>query len=325
MSRPTRIEYEGAFHHVMNRGRNHENIFHDQRYYTDFLKCLREVCEQFEAVIHAYCLMTNHYHLLIETPQANLGRIMRHVNGVYTQRYNWLNKSDGPLFRGRYKSVLVDEDEYLLQLTRYIHLNPLETKPPMVKVLEDYEWSSYPAYVNHTKSPSWLMREKTYQMLAHKQRYKGYQNYIAQGVDDDLKRYYGHYNILQVLGNAEFKKDAIETFEDTELEKIRIALNNKPSTDEVIRMVCEYCKTSEKRIREKPKGRRAANPYRAFAMYVCRRYGDTSQKQLALAFDLLHSGSASYSINKIKKEIMEGKWKKQINWLEKKLDIVKLT
>ncbi len=241
MSRPTRIEYEGAFHHVMNRGRNHENIFHDQRYYSDFLKCLREASEQFEAVIHAYCLMTNHYHLLIETPQANLGRIMRHINGVYTQRYNWLNKSDGPLFRGRYKSVLVDEDDYLLQLTRYIHLNPLETKPPMVKALEYYEWSSYPAYVNHAKSPNWLMRDKTYQMLGHKQRYKGYQNYIAQGVDDDLKRYYGHFNILQVLGSAEFKEDAIESFDEADLGQIRKALNNKPSTDEIIRMVCQLC------------------------------------------------------------------------------------
>lgn len=94
MSRPTPIEYEGAFHHVMNRGLNHENIFHDQRYYAEFLKCVREASEQFEAVIHAYCLITNHYHLLIETPQANLGRITRHINGVYTQRYNWLNKSD---------------------------------------------------------------------------------------------------------------------------------------------------------------------------------------------------------------------------------------
>ncbi len=82
MPRPTRIEYEGAFHHVMNRGRNHENIFHDKRYFDEFLKCLKEASEQFYAVIYAYCLMTNHYHLLIETPTANLARIMRHINGT---------------------------------------------------------------------------------------------------------------------------------------------------------------------------------------------------------------------------------------------------
>ncbi len=138
----------------MNRGRNHENIFHDKRYFDEFLKCLKEASEQFDAVIHAYCLMTNHYHLLIETPRANLARIMRHINGVYTQRHNRLKKNDGSLFRGRYKSVLVDEDDYLLQLTRYIHLNPIETKEPMVRNLADYEWSSYPAYINKAKSPS---------------------------------------------------------------------------------------------------------------------------------------------------------------------------
>ena len=92
MTSPTRIEYEGAFHYVMNRGRNHENIFHDKRYFDEFIKCLKEASEQFDAVIHTYCLMTNHYHLLIETPGANLARIMRHINGVYTQRHNRLKK-----------------------------------------------------------------------------------------------------------------------------------------------------------------------------------------------------------------------------------------
>ena len=105
MPRPTRIEYEGAFHHVMNRGRNQQTIFHDERYFKEFLKTLKEVSEQFDAIIHAYCLMSNHYHLLIETPKANLSRIMQHINGVYTQRHNRLKKRDGPLFRGRYKSV----------------------------------------------------------------------------------------------------------------------------------------------------------------------------------------------------------------------------
>jgi len=248
MSRPTRIEYEGAFHHIMNRGRNHENIFHGQRYYLEFLKCVKEASEQFEAVTHAYCLMTYHYHLLIETPQANLGRIMRHINGVYTQRYNCLNKSDGPVFRGRYKSV-----------------------------------------------------------------------------DDDIMRYNSDFNVLKVLGSAEFKEDAIETFEETELEQIRNALNNRPSTDEIIRMVYQYGKTGEESIRAKAKGRREVNPYRAFAMFACRHYGGASQKQLAVAFELQHPGSAAYSINKVKTEIIAGKWQMQVDWLENQFDIVKPT
>ena len=107
-----------AFYHVMNRGRARQTIFHDEDDYQAFLKTLEESYERFDAVIHAYCLMNNHYHLLIETPRANLDRIMRHINGVYTQRYNRLKRVDGPLFRGRYKAILVDKDEYLLQLSR---------------------------------------------------------------------------------------------------------------------------------------------------------------------------------------------------------------
>lgn len=323
MPRPTRIEYEGAFHHVMNRGRNHENIFHDSRYFNEFLKCLQEASEQFDAVIHAYCLMSNHYHLLIETPKANLARIMRHINGVYTQRHNWLKKTDGPLFKGRYKSVLVDEDEYLLQLTRYIHLNPVETKKPMVSNLADYEWSSYPVYINQTESPSWLCRDKTYQMLGHKQRYKGYANYINQGVDEDIKRYYGRYNILSVLGSAEFKESAIKLAEETGASEIRKALINKPNIDEIIQLICRYTNIDEQVIREKPKGKRYPNPARAFAMYACRRYGGSSQKQLTQAFQLQHIGGASFSINKIRKEIAQGEWQKEVKWLEKQLNIVK--
>ena len=146
MPRPERIEYEYAFYHVMNRGRGRRLIFHNEQYYQVFLETLESACERFGGIVHAYCLMGNHYHLLIETPLANLGRIMRHVNGVYTQQYNRIKKTDGSLFRGRYKALIVDADAYLLQLTRYIHRNPIDTKRPMVDELQDYPWSSYPAY-----------------------------------------------------------------------------------------------------------------------------------------------------------------------------------
>ena len=113
MPRPTRIEYNNAFYHVMNRGRARSNIFCTSNDYQTFFKVIEESCERFNCVIHSYCLMPNHYHLLIQTIEPNLGRIMRHVNGVYTQRFNKIKKIDGPLFRGRYKSILVDSGEYL--------------------------------------------------------------------------------------------------------------------------------------------------------------------------------------------------------------------
>ena len=121
MPRPVRIQYEDGLYHVMNRGRARQKIFHGPAYYSTFLQTLEEAHNRFDAQIHAYCLMGNHYHLLMGAPRANLDRIMRHVNGVYTQRYNRLKRTDGLLFRGGYKAILVDEDAYLLQVGRYIH------------------------------------------------------------------------------------------------------------------------------------------------------------------------------------------------------------
>jgi putative transposase len=124
MARPLRIEFEGAWYHVMNRGAGRRLIYRSSRHRDTFLRLLAEVTELFAVEIHAYCMMGNHYHLLTRTPRANLGRAMRHLNGVYTQRFNLTCGTDGPLFRGRYRSVLVAADTHLLQVSRYIHRNP---------------------------------------------------------------------------------------------------------------------------------------------------------------------------------------------------------
>lgn len=181
MPRPFRIEYDHAFYHVMNRGRGGKTLFHGKAYYEAFLQSLAEAWERFQAVIHAYCLMGNHYHLLIETPEANLSRIMRHIDGVFTQRHNRLIRTDGPQFRGRYKAILVDADAYLLSLSRYIHRNPIDVRRPLVRALAAYRWSSYPAYINQAPCPAWLCRDLTYATLGQRQRYAEYRNFVAGG------------------------------------------------------------------------------------------------------------------------------------------------
>ncbi len=126
MSRPLRIQYPDAWYHVMNRGRRGEAIFSGKDDYDVFIDLLKELVEVFNIKIAAYCLMSSHYHLLVQTPDANISRSMRHLNGVYTQRFNRVHQCDGQLFRGRYKSIIVDADSYLLELLRYIHRNALE-------------------------------------------------------------------------------------------------------------------------------------------------------------------------------------------------------
>ena len=121
MARPLRIGYPGAWYHVMNRGAGRRYIFKNNTHRHYFLSLLEDTQDRFHAEWHAYCLMGNHYHLLLRTPDANLQRIMRHLNGLYTQFFNRSERKDGPLFRGRYKAFLVDTQSYWLPLSRYIH------------------------------------------------------------------------------------------------------------------------------------------------------------------------------------------------------------
>jgi putative transposase len=110
----------------MNRGRRGDEIFCEDKDYVTFIDLLKEIAEDYNVKVSAYCLMSNHYHLLIQTPDANISRAMRHLNSVYTQRYNRIHHCDGQLFRGRFKAILLEADSYLLELLRYIHRNALE-------------------------------------------------------------------------------------------------------------------------------------------------------------------------------------------------------
>ncbi len=140
MTRPLRIEFSNAWYHVMNRGRRRENVFYSDEDRRTFLSLLSDLHDKFHVKIHAYCLMGNHYHLLLNTPLPNLSRAIRHLGGVYTQEFNRAHRKEGALFRGRYRSKLIDSDEYLTQLSRYIHLNPVDAG--IVHAPENYEWST---------------------------------------------------------------------------------------------------------------------------------------------------------------------------------------
>jgi len=154
MSRPLRLEYENALYHVTSRGDRRENIYDDDEDRIKFLSIFESVIKRFNWLCHAYCLMDNHYHLLIQTPDANLSQGMRQLNGVYTQSYNRKHQIMGHLFQGRYKAIHVDEDAYLLELSRYIVLNPV--KANMVEQPEDWRWSSYQSMIGSVKRPKWL-------------------------------------------------------------------------------------------------------------------------------------------------------------------------
>ncbi|WP_038247101.1 transposase [Ghiorsea bivora] len=154
MARPLRIEYEGAVYHVTSRGNAQTDIYLSDADRDIFLDVLTHVVERFDWVCHAYCLMSNHYHLMIETPKANLSRGMRQLNGMYTQRFNRAHHRIGHVFQGRFKSIIVDKDAYLLELSRYIVRNPVAAN--MVNSVSDWPWSSYNATAGIEKKPAFL-------------------------------------------------------------------------------------------------------------------------------------------------------------------------
>ena len=153
MARPLRIQYPGAFYHVMSRGNEQKEIFKSRRDREQFLGYLETATTRYGAVFHSYCLMNNHYHLLLETPEGNLSQIMRHINGAYTTYFNTKRKRAGHLFQGRFKAILIEADEYALELSRYIHLNPV--RAGMVETPVTYEWTSYSAYVGLRQTEDW--------------------------------------------------------------------------------------------------------------------------------------------------------------------------
>jgi len=154
MARPLRIEYEGAVYHVTSRGNARADIYLSDDDRKIFLDVLKHVIDRFGWLCHAYCLMSNHFHLMIETPQGNLSRGMRQLNGVYTQRFNRSHDRVGHLFQGRFKSIVVDKDAYLLELSRYIVRNPVAAG--MVEDVSDWLWSSYQATAGDAPVPDFL-------------------------------------------------------------------------------------------------------------------------------------------------------------------------
>lgn len=183
MARPLRLEFPGALYHVTSRGDGREDIYRAPGDRRLFLDVLGGVWRRYHWTIHAYCLMSNHYHLVVETPQPNLAKGMRELNGVYTQRFNRLYQRVGHVFQGRYKAILVQKEAYFLELARYVVLNPV--RAGMVDSVEAYPWSSYRAMIGEVVAPEWLERRATLAAFAdtESEAVAHYRRFVAEGAN----------------------------------------------------------------------------------------------------------------------------------------------
>jgi REP element-mobilizing transposase RayT len=184
MARPLRLEFPGGVYHVTSRGDGREAIFLDDDDRQQFLALLGHTSERFGWHCHAYCLMNNHYHLLLETPAPNLSRGMRHLNGVYTQRFNRRHERVGHVFQGRYKAIVVQKDAHVLELCRYVVLNPVRAR--LVKQVRQWPWSSYRATAGQGQRPAWLTVDWILAQFARQPQraVRAYRRFVAEGVGE---------------------------------------------------------------------------------------------------------------------------------------------
>jgi len=276
MARPLRIEYPGAYYHVTSRGNERKAIFREVSDRKKFLEILSSSIEQFNVRLHAYVLMDNHYHLLVETPVGNLSRAIRHLNGVYTQYVNRRYRRVGHLFQGRYKAILIDKDSYLIELSRYIHLNPWRVRNG-AREPQRYAWSSLRAYTGREKAPEWLETEVVLGSFGQKvgKARRAYGEFVREGMEKREKSPWEEVRWQSLLGSISF----VEEIEDRFLRDREIGLTEikglresrkRVNAERIVAVVCEYYRIKpgdlSKRSHEYTEAREVAS-------YLMRRHG----------------------------------------------------
>ncbi len=320
MSRPLRIEYPGAWYHVMNRGRRREDIFLSRHDYKAFLKVLQETSDAWNLKVSAYCLMSNHYHLLVHTPDGNLSRCMRHINGVYTQRFNRHHNKDGQLFRGRYKAVLVDADNYLLEVLRYIHRNPLQAG--ITDKLKDYEWSSHHGYISRAKKWDWLCKDVLLSILSKKpnKQKTTYLDFVSHDAPENIERFYSLKNLPSVLGADTFKEWIKEQFDQLRFhQEIPGSRELAPSPQSIINLVCSHFKIDQEQLSISRRG--TENLARDVAIYLIRHHCRDTLANIGRYFTIKNYSTVSSAIERIKvRKSKDRSFQKQLKKLEARLD-----
>lgn len=282
MARPLRIEYEGALYHVTARGNERRKIYFNKRDYEKFKKIIADAEEKYGILLHCYVLMGNHYHLIIETPEANLSKAMHHINGSYTSYINIRRKRSGHLFQGRYKAIVIDKDSYLLELSRYMHLNPV--RAGMVEKPEAYSHSSYKSYISIDKEEI-VTQELVWAMLSKEkgEASRRYQRFVESAIGEEqespLKKVYGG----MILGREAFIKEVLKDLKEEQLQKKdvshRKALKSIFYIEDILDALSVFFKESKEKILSAKSGE-----LRKIAIYALKRHTGASNRQIGECF-----------------------------------------
>lgn len=318
MSRAPRINFHNCWYHVMNRGAGFKKIFFTNQDCEKFLFLLEKITEQYEIEIHAYCLMRNHYHLLVKTPLPNLSSAIRYLNSMYARYFNHTRQTDGPLFRGRFKSTVVSDNQYLLFVSRYIHLNPVKSK--IVQTALQYKWSSFQFYLQPNLTPSFLKTDEILKQLLLYFPHLTYEEYMCHLLGEKFESFCDD-DFVTIFGEKSFG-EVIQKIKSTRSKEIsRIQGQREISIQDIKREVAKFynipMKSIDKAIALKE------NIPRAVAMWLSRSIGKYSLREIATAFHNKSYASVSISISRLKeKGVKDIRLLKEITTLEQKLTVM---
>ncbi len=272
MARKPRVQIPGAFYHVILRGNGGQNIFFDNNDHYHFYSLVQEGIERFGHRIHAFCLMNNHVHLAIQMAEVSLSRIIQNLSFRYTRWVNWRLTRSGHLFQGRYKAILVDEDVYLKELTRYIHLNPVRVG--IVKNPKDYPWSGHRAYLGLESIPwlttEWVLSQFSKQLSTAR---RAYERFVLEGKGIGHQDYYsgGGETDSRILGD--------DNFISRVLKQTEMLPKAKKSLDGILREICRYYGISKEELVSSGKDRWISEA-RAMASWLVLELGICSLGEL---------------------------------------------
>lgn len=318
MARPLRISYPNAFYHVTCRGNDRRAIFRDDEDRKRFLELLTSALEIFTIRVHAYVLMSNHFHLILETAKANLSEFMRQFNISYTGYYNRRHRRIGHLYQGRFKAIVVDQDSYLLELSRYVHLNPIRIKPKAqraaperIREINQFRWSSLPGYLDRKRKASWITYEAVLGYVGGSR--EKYAAFVQEGIRQGFGTPWDNLLAQMVLGDRNF----VERLKRMKTAVIKGSAKDQPSyrmiqsveAEALLKLAADYFRLSEADLTKK---RGQHRQERALVMELLHRYSGLKQRMIGERLGGLDEGLVSRDRRGIREKIETepevGKW-----------------
>jgi len=306
MGRPLRIEYPGALYHISSRGNEQNPIFHDDSDRSRFLGILEDYHDRYGILIHSYVLMDNHYHLILETPRGNLIKVMHGLNSGYTGYFNRKFERSGHLFQGRYKAILVEKEAYLLELSRYVHLNPI--RAGIVKDPSQYPWSSCPGFFwkrkeAHWVEYSWILSRFGPAPKGARTEYRKFLRPDESRAETPPAKLHGQV----ILGTKSFIAKTQVLLQQTSLNQEiveRKRLQSYPSPESVLKAVATAFDVLPESLQIS--GGRGNEP-RKIALYLVRRYCGLSNQEVGTLFGGLHYSAVSKAVVRLEQELAKNR------------------